>query len=564
MSKKNFSAKQPVAYNFIKYIVSKASILRLGGSLLFSVLITLFLIRVSHFNYWNKTIFRTQTVDFNILANILPTKLSALLVNKNIKELQRTIDSNYGLFGIVVTDCKTEQSQCPNQEILHISSGEVIKSKSTGKVEYKSTNRYAQNWQSELSLESLSGEFYEILRNPPPLMAEQSFKDARAMKFTSSGRTNLGDIVGRVYFLRNPPPKFFPSLVKWIKNPGSSSSAILLYNAISLATLITSIFVWLLLESKHYKASLAEQRQNEIEKMANIARAEKAEAENEALRYKAYWKVFAESFDQDFAAIIANQLEEIRGFFRRLDIDIDNIVHDICKAPLLTIGSQPGDLAHEMLTKFTAINEEEKQKVANKMIEFLVDTNNTIHSIQWVLNDLRQVANINAEVLNVNQIIEEFLNNKPPYVKFNSIQINFNSSNTEALWISCNTWHLKSVVKNVLYNCAAALENYQVDLMMTGRDKNFVGIVDITCFKEQERACIQIADNGSGYPESIIDILYQQSKIASNNPGGGRGGLIVYSYLKLHSGTAKIKNNVDTGGQVTFSFPLVSPPELSA
>ena len=563
MSKlKNFSGKHLFSYGFIKYIIYKPSLVRLGGSLLFSVLLTLLLIKVSHYNYWNRTIFRTQTVDFNILANILPTKLSTLLLDENIEELQRTIDSNYGLFGIVVTDCQIEQAECPKQEILYISNGEVIRSNSTGNVEYKSKGRYAKNWQSGLSRQSLSGQFYEILRNPPPLTAEQKYEDARDLNFTPSGRTNSGDIIGRVYFLRNLPPKFYPSLIRWIKNPFSDSSAVLLYNAISLATLITSICVWLLLELIHYEASLIEQRQNEIEKMANIARAEKAEAQNEALKYKAYWKVFAESFDQDFASVIANQLEEIRGFFRRLDIDIDNIVHDVRKAPLLTTGSQPRDLTHEIKTRFMATSESEKQKVANKMIEFLVDTNNTVQSIQWVLNDLRQVANINAEVLNVNQTIKEFLNNKPPYVKFNSVKINFSSSDTEALWILCNQWHLKSIIKNVLYNCVAALENYQVDLMMTGQDKNFVGIVHIVCFKEQERAYIQITDNGPGYPKSIIDILYQQPEIASKNPGGGRGGLIVYSYLKLHSGTAKLTNNNDAGGQVTFSFPIVVPPEL--
>ncbi|NJK34196.1 MAG: hypothetical protein HC919_04155 [Oscillatoriales cyanobacterium SM2_2_1] len=33
----------------------------------------------NYYNYWEVTIHRTQTIDFNILANLLPTKISLLL-----------------------------------------------------------------------------------------------------------------------------------------------------------------------------------------------------------------------------------------------------------------------------------------------------------------------------------------------------------------------------------------------------------------------------------------------------------------------------------------------------
>ncbi|MGK7894998.1 MAG: hypothetical protein AB4372_15605 [Xenococcus sp. (in: cyanobacteria)] len=70
-----------------------------------------------HQGYWHGTIRRVQTVDFNILAHTLPTKLSYSLISEDIAELQRTIDSNYGLFGIVVTDCLSIEPECSNQKI---------------------------------------------------------------------------------------------------------------------------------------------------------------------------------------------------------------------------------------------------------------------------------------------------------------------------------------------------------------------------------------------------------------------------------------------------------------
>ena len=73
--------------------------------------------------YWNGTIRRVQTVDFNILSHTLPAKLSSVLASKNYQELQRTLDSNYGLFGIIVTDCQKVDVLCQEQKIIFASNG---------------------------------------------------------------------------------------------------------------------------------------------------------------------------------------------------------------------------------------------------------------------------------------------------------------------------------------------------------------------------------------------------------------------------------------------------------
>ena len=38
--------------------------------------------------YWNGTLRRVQTVDFNMLSHTLPAKLSSVLANRNYQELQ--------------------------------------------------------------------------------------------------------------------------------------------------------------------------------------------------------------------------------------------------------------------------------------------------------------------------------------------------------------------------------------------------------------------------------------------------------------------------------------------
>lgn len=49
---------------------------------------------IDYKNYWDGTIYRTQTVDFNMLSHTLPTKLSYALQQKDTAEVQRTLNSN--------------------------------------------------------------------------------------------------------------------------------------------------------------------------------------------------------------------------------------------------------------------------------------------------------------------------------------------------------------------------------------------------------------------------------------------------------------------------------------
>ncbi len=109
-------------------------------------------------------------------------------------------------------------------------------------------------------MEKLQNQVYAILRNSPPLTSEWEYQDPRQNNITFTGRTNSGKIIGRVYFIRNLEPPFFDELIKWLKNPLSTSSGTLLNNSIALATLFTSFLVWLMLEFLYCKANLAEQK----------------------------------------------------------------------------------------------------------------------------------------------------------------------------------------------------------------------------------------------------------------------------------------------------------------
>lgn len=153
----------------------------------------------SHQGYWHSTTSRVQTTNFNLLAHMLPTKLSSVLIQGDLGELQRTLDSNQGLFGLVVTDCSVATRDCPGQRIRYVTNS-------------------TQAWRKDLKVERLLNQPYDLLRDPPPLLTEGGFDSARDLDRTVTGQTNPGRIIGRVYYIRGVPPLFRDTYPTWLQS----------------------------------------------------------------------------------------------------------------------------------------------------------------------------------------------------------------------------------------------------------------------------------------------------------------------------------------------------------
>ena len=153
----------------------------------------------SNYRSYYDTIYKVQTIDFNMLANSLPSKLSQALINKDKKEIQNTINSNYGYFGIVVTNCLKSGKECNEEKIIAKSQPEKV------------------GWKEKAIAGRLSNYHFDLLRNPPPTTAEIKFKNARDNNTAKpTGRVNNGQIIGRVYYIRRDPPvNFQTSLQEW-------------------------------------------------------------------------------------------------------------------------------------------------------------------------------------------------------------------------------------------------------------------------------------------------------------------------------------------------------------
>lgn len=150
---------------------------------------------IQHHRYWNGTIQRVQTVDFNILSHLLPYKLSAAMLKQDDQEIEKIINSNYGLSGIVVTSCQEETTYCFNQKILYVTK----------------SNR---SWKQNLTIEGLINHPYDILRDPPPFATESAYSNPRQLDRKATGKVNEGKIIGRVYYIRQPSPTLTQKLFR--------------------------------------------------------------------------------------------------------------------------------------------------------------------------------------------------------------------------------------------------------------------------------------------------------------------------------------------------------------
>lgn len=153
---------------------------------------------VNYRGYWHGTVLRAETVNFNILAHTLPNRLSEALIRQDLADIDRVINSHYGLFSIVVTDCQTADKSCPNQKIL-------------------AQSRPYYPWQKALTAADLATALFSTLRDPVPRYPEWQFVQPHAIEPTASGLENEGKIIGRVYFVRNQPPTFWQDQMSWLR-----------------------------------------------------------------------------------------------------------------------------------------------------------------------------------------------------------------------------------------------------------------------------------------------------------------------------------------------------------
>jgi signal transduction histidine kinase len=486
-------------------------------------------------SYWNKTIFQVQTVDFNILTHSLPSRLSQLLIKGERRELESVLDSNYGLFGLVLTDCPHPAGACPEQHIIHASQPE--------------DTSLEPGWKTKLSQKKLENTPYDVLRDPPPVYSEWQYHSYSSRTRESTGLKNKGRTIGRIYYLRGIPPSFQQDTFQLLSNITKDANTGRYYLLTDIACILLCIFIFAFLINNDYRSEAESQKQR---LQFELSEARRKEFERRWESITTFTKAFQEILNREFSSVLNNRLQELVGVLNRLDTDVKNICHDVYKAPLLcTLDVNVADKILNAAEDASKTQTKEREELVNRLRLHLQEGEQTVQTIDWVVKDLRQIATLEAHPLDICEEIRCLLENLPPNVE--SWKIVSDIPN-EPIMILCNPWHLRSIVKNALYNSSSALTLQKMEHSFSDPSKHFEGRITVKCEQKNANALIHIQDNGPGFPDGVKERIYQVPERLDPDSSNGIGSMIVYAYLMLHGGSAHPDSTAD-GTLVTFEFP---------
>ncbi len=529
------------------------SLKRLGIEGAIFIVASIMLNYLNYQAYWNQTLYSVQTIDFNMLMHSLPTKLSIALKNGDTEEIQRTIDSNLNKFGLVLTDCKSIEKNCEGQKILYMS----------GKPAFK----------AHLKVSDLNKDPYDILRDPPSLYAEQYYQYDFSNHPIATEAINAGKPIGRIYYVRVIPPNFFNDY--GYRLFFSSGALGLAYRNMTFVLIFLWFFIYIVIEilividKKYLKAKIQywESRNKYLE-----AKNQYWETHSKFLEAKnQYWEthrklsklerfndVLAKSINEEFSAT-GNELQKIKISYertlRRIAADCGNLVHDLYKAPLLFDATK----IDKLLSAYDALPPEQRS-FNREYIQLLKSIDISFRTIDHVIKDLKYITDTESHRVCIQDELKWLENNLPPSISNVAIDFRYGQ---KTIIILCNPWHLKSIIKNALYNSTAILQEYQYQLE-DNNQSDFHPKIVVDIEEDGTFAYIRVTDNGPGIPEDLISKLYQSDEKLNPAPLRGNGSKIVFAYLTLHEASARVTNLKDermqiVGASVEFKFRLALP-----
>ncbi len=133
-------------------------------------------------DFKQQRLLRIHTADLRTLAEQMTIKLSYFMERGEDRIVQQILDADFGLFGFVVTDCRSTAVACPDQQTLFVS-------------------QPASAW----------------YRPPTHDLSHESFTYLRHLPDSRTGA--VGEVIGRLYVLKNIPLSFGEDYLLWMTSP---------------------------------------------------------------------------------------------------------------------------------------------------------------------------------------------------------------------------------------------------------------------------------------------------------------------------------------------------------
>lgn len=539
---------------------------------------------INHNAYWNYTIFNVQSVDFNILANVLPASIKEPLLKGNQAELRRLLDSNYSLFGIVVSRCEAGIA-CKSERFIassgfHIQdNGDSIRLSGnkpwsiratrawTGVLKEKASSRtsFVKHLKENKSVD-VQGIYAESTK---PDFAYERVNNRR--EATRLNHNEGIERIGNIYFIRNTVPPFTDelanSLSRLFKTGSTTLPAFLsTRQGVIFQTYIGSVVVVLFLWTVFELIAARYKYEQQI-----IAAKYKYEQQKEWVKLQEQkLKFFRVRFAADhfsnaidgFAHNLRNAGQQVvvimNELVLRTQADMCSIVHDINKAPLIGSSDEQFDELIQLLKNSKHPADKESADIIQKLKA-------TRDQLGFVVSDMRSASNTStSSIISITSLLERLKSRLPPIGHNDQLELTICNLTSNAA-IAGNEWQIFCILRNIYYNSSAASIKKRANMRKNDR-LNFTPKFKLTARVIENYVEFVIEDNGPGIPAEKLGSLYQWSPSTAENLGADRlsgyGSDIVGTYLMLNNASVSVSNliaddNSVCGSRVTLRFKSV-------
>lgn len=190
-------------------------VLRLVLLLYVAVVLARFVSSQEYASYYSKVLLRIHTdMKTSQKTNLLPATIASLLESKDTQRLQETLDQYYSIFALVITDCRGQQSACPEQKVLFTTSQNLLSRKLPG----------------------------------PDELPEYPFIVLLRPQAQSGTSGQPREIIGRLYTISTIPTSFVADYRAWLKDPFADYGPWKHYLAAMVNCLLGGILTWLVVE----------------------------------------------------------------------------------------------------------------------------------------------------------------------------------------------------------------------------------------------------------------------------------------------------------------------------
>lgn len=241
--------------------------------------------------------------------------------------------------------------------------------------------------------------------------------------------------------------------------------------------------------------------------------------------------------------LLFHETTELRSIEKMRSDFVANISHEL-RTPLTSIRGYTETILHEELDR-------------GQLLDFLKVIDRETARLSSLLDDLLDLAQIEnekgfvqKEAVDLTELLNEAVQEVERLHLQNDITI-IASLPQESLMVEGNSEWLRQAVINVLENS-----------IRHGRSR---GKVEISLYREDQQAVVEVSDNGPGIPDAdlphVFERFYRVDKGRSRKSGGtGLGLSIVKHIMEAHSATYSLQSKEGQGVTFCFKLPLIKQP----